>query len=94
MAPEWPLNITLNAFLAFSTSLAKLAFLIPIVEGFGQLRWLWFAGRARRLSDFDLFDQASRGAYGGLRLLVSFKGGYVSHQAVGCVVSDTAVHVC
>jgi hypothetical protein len=74
--PTWPLGITLNTFLAFFTSLAKLAFMIPITEGLGQLRWLWFTSRPRPLNDFEAIDQASRGAFGSLRLLAKFKGGY------------------
>lgn len=78
--PQWPLGITLNAFLAFFTSVAKLAMLIPVVEGLGQLRWLWFARKARKLADFELFEQACRGAYGSIKLLFSLKGGYVCRQ--------------
>jgi len=73
--PEWPLGTTLNTFLAFFTSLAKFAFMIPVAEGLGQLKWMWFAApRPRPLSDFQTFDDASRGAFGSLKLLVRFKG--------------------
>lgn len=75
LMPSWPLGITLNSFLALFTSVAELALLVPIMEGVGQLRWQWFAKAPRQLTDFDLFDQASRGGFGSLKLLVSFKGG-------------------
>jgi hypothetical protein len=78
LAPNWPLGITLNALLALLTSLAKLALLAPTMEGIGQLRWQWFSQQHRKLTDFDLFDQASRGTFGGLKLLVSLKGGWVT----------------
>jgi len=76
-APEWPLGVSLNTVLAFLASLAKAALLIPVTEGLGQLRWIWFTRKARRADDFELFDGATRGAFGSFRLLVSLKGGWV-----------------
>lgn len=73
--PSWPVGITLNTFLAFFTSLAKMAFMMPIIEGLGQLKWLWYLSpRPKPLIDFQVFDEATRGAYGSLKLLVKFKG--------------------
>jgi hypothetical protein len=77
MTPRWPLGITLNSYLALFTSLAKIFLLLPIIEGLGQLKWLWFENRPRPLADFELFEDASRGSYGSLRLLISRKGGHV-----------------
>ena len=69
------LGITLNTILAFLTSLTKVAFMTPIVEGLGQLKWMWFLSRERRpLIDFQLFEEATRGGLGGTKLLFSFKG--------------------
>ncbi|KAH8881915.1 hypothetical protein GQ53DRAFT_666947, partial [Thozetella sp. PMI_491] len=73
-APNWPMAITLNTFLAFFTSLAKLALMVPVTSGLGQLRWLWFS-EPRRLTEFELFEQAYRGIYGSCKLLFSFTGG-------------------
>ncbi len=73
--PNWPLGLTLNTFVAFFTSLARVSFMFPVVEGLGQLKWMWFTSpQARPLADFALFDDASRGAFGSLRLLVRLKG--------------------
>jgi hypothetical protein len=61
--------------LAFLTSLTKALFLVPIIEGLGQLKWMWFLSpKYRPLSDLQVFDEATRGGLGGLRLLLSFKG--------------------
>jgi len=76
-APEWPLGVSLNTFLAFLVSLAKAALLMPVTEGLGQLRWIWFIKKARRAEDFELFDGVTRGTFGSFRLLVSLKGGWV-----------------
>lgn len=49
--------------------------MLPIVEGLGQLKWMWFATtRTKPLIDFQLFDEASRGGYGSLKLLFRCKG--------------------
>lgn len=68
-------GLTLNTILAFLVSLARVAFLVPIVEGLGQLKWIWFLSpKPRPLADFQLFDEASHGGIAGLRLLFSFRG--------------------
>jgi len=78
-APQWPLGITLNTLLAFLASTAKAALLIPVTEGIGQLRWMWFRRTARQADDFELFEEATRGSYGSLKLMISLKGGCVAY---------------
>ncbi|KAL3297287.1 Carboxylic ester hydrolase [Colletotrichum asianum] len=72
--PAWPSGITVNAVVAFLSTIARTAFLIPVVEGLSQCKWNWFKQKSRPLKDFDLFDQASRGPWGGLILLGRTKG--------------------
>ncbi|KAK1830659.1 hypothetical protein QBC39DRAFT_353569 [Podospora conica] len=73
--PNMGLGITLNTVLAFLTSLTKVAFMVPIIEGLGQLKWMWFLSRQHRpLMDFQVFEEATRGGLGGAKLLFSFKG--------------------
>lgn len=73
--PNMYMGLTLNTVLAFLTSLAKVAFLVPIVEGLGQLKWMWFLSRKPRpLNDMQVFDEATRGGLGGLKLLFRFRG--------------------
>jgi len=74
-APQWPLGITLNTLLAFLAAFAKIAFMCPIVEGIGQLKWMWFTSPdGRPLNDFRVFDEASRGSWGSVKLLARSKG--------------------
>jgi hypothetical protein len=72
--PDWPLNITLNTFLAFFTTLARAAFMFPVSIAISQTQWTWFL-RERPLYDFHVLDQSSRGPWGSLVLLwrVRFK---------------------
>ena len=72
--PQWPYRITLNAVISLLSTLARASLLIPVVQALSQLKWLWF-NKQRPLSDFDAFDDASRGAWGSLKLLrLSAKG--------------------
>ena len=69
------LGITLNTLVAFLTSTTKAAFLVPVVEGLGQLKWLWFlSSKPKPLLDFQVFDEGTRGGIGTLKLLFRFKG--------------------
>ena len=73
--PNLGLGITLNTVLAFLTSLTKVAFMVPIIECLGQLKWMWFLSRQHRpLMDFQVFEEATRGGLGGAKLLFKFKG--------------------
>ncbi|KAL1843056.1 hypothetical protein VTJ49DRAFT_3191 [Mycothermus thermophilus] len=81
--PDFGRGFTLNTLLAFLTSLARACFLVPIIEGIGQLKWLWFSSRRHRpLIDFQRFDDATRGGLGGFKLLFSFNGFLASFGAV------------
>ncbi|OHF01925.1 hypothetical protein CORC01_02803 [Colletotrichum orchidophilum] len=85
--PDWPLNITLNTFLAFFTTLAKAAFMLPVSVAISQSQWSWFL-KDRPLHDLHLFDQASRGPWGSVMLLKRIRyTHFVSLGAVLMVVS-------
>ncbi|KAH6856284.1 hypothetical protein B0I37DRAFT_366999 [Chaetomium sp. MPI-CAGE-AT-0009] len=76
-------RLTLNTALAFLVSLAKVAFFVPLVEGLGQLKWMWYVPREHRpLIDLQVFDDATRGGLGSLRLLFSRKGFLASFGAL------------
>ncbi|KAF2430986.1 hypothetical protein EJ08DRAFT_206013 [Tothia fuscella] len=70
---SWPLGITLNAYISVLSAVAKYALAVPVDEALGQLRWLYFARRPKRLIDFERFDDATRGPWGALALLVYTK---------------------
>lgn len=74
--PHWPMQITLNSFISILGTIIKAAMVVPIAEGISQLKWLWFK-KAGVLRDIQTFDEASRGLFGSLKLLLSTKGVYV-----------------
>lgn len=71
--PDWPHGITLNTAVAFISTLCRTAFLLPVVQALSQLKWNWYR-KPRSLQDFRIFDEASRGLWGSLKLLFTTKG--------------------
>jgi hypothetical protein len=72
--PNWPMGLTLNTLVAFLATVCRAMTLVPIIEGVSQLKWNWFATKQRSLRELYLFDQASRGPLGALRLLPKTRG--------------------
>lgn len=70
-------GITLNAFVAVFSAVAKAALILPVSEVIGQLKWVWVQ-EERKLFDFLAFDNASRGPLGSLLLLSTTKCRYVT----------------
>lgn len=58
--PDWPSEITLNALIAVFTAIFKACLMVPITEGIGQLKWLWYQ-KPRPLRHMEQWDLASRG---------------------------------
>ncbi|KAK3064891.1 hypothetical protein LTS18_002966 [Coniosporium uncinatum] len=68
--PFLPFGITINAIISVLSGVVKSALLVPIAEAIGQLKWNWFRGTSRDLADFEVIDEASRGPWGSLVLLL------------------------
>lgn len=76
-SPRWQLGITLNAIISICATIAQTTMLVPITQCISQLKWCWFH-RRRALSMMQLFDDASRGPWGAIRLLLSTRALLVS----------------
>jgi hypothetical protein len=69
---RWPLGLTVITVLS---KVASAALILPISEAIGQLKWSWFHGdESKDAFDFEIFDKASRGAWGSVLLLVRTRG--------------------
>ncbi|GJN70634.1 hypothetical protein PLICBS_004692 [Purpureocillium lilacinum] len=73
---QWGLPVSINAVLAILSAVFKATLALPVTEvnielppGISQLKWFWFADRARGLDDMQAFDNASRGPWGSLLLI-------------------------
>jgi hypothetical protein len=71
--PKWPLGLTLNSYISILSKIAGAALLLPTTEALGQLKWGWFQ-KPRKMVDFEIFDEASRGPWGSLMLILRSKG--------------------
>lgn len=60
--PKWPSAITINALIAVFTAVLKACLMMPIAEGIGQLKWLWYQ-KSRPLRHMEQWDLASRGRF-------------------------------
>jgi hypothetical protein len=54
--------------------MAGAALILPVSEALGQLKWSWFQQNSKQMWDFEIFDNASRGPWGSLLLLLRTKG--------------------
>jgi hypothetical protein len=92
-ASRWPLDrvgLTLNAFVSILSRVAGAALLLPVAEALGQLKWIWFIrGDSKKMWDFEMFDNASRGPWGALLLLIHTKGKTIA--ALGALVTIFAL---
>ena len=70
--PSFPLGITVNALVSFLATLSKAAMLTTVTGCVSQLKWHWFC-RPKQLIDFETFDQVSRGPWGAMRMMLSFR---------------------
>ena len=58
-----------NTVVSALSTLAKSSMLMVVGQALGQLKWQHFESRPRRLIEFEIFDNASRGPWGALDLL-------------------------
>jgi hypothetical protein len=72
-----PLDLTINTIVALLATLCRATLIIAISEGLSQLKWNTFALKQRALRDLEVFDQASRGPWGSIRMVVATRGRYV-----------------
>lgn len=75
---EWPSRaVTLNAVVAVLVTVGTAGMSVALASGMGQMKWVRFKQGRAPLSDLEYFDEASRGAWGGLGLLFRMRGGCV-----------------
>ncbi|KAH9893042.1 hypothetical protein F4778DRAFT_749388 [Xylariomycetidae sp. FL2044] len=73
--PEWPFYITLNALIALLATITTATMSISLQNGISQLKWIRFKESRAPLTDMETFDEASRGTWGALKLLIKARGG-------------------
>lgn len=66
-----PWQIKPNTLVSILMTLCRLTMLVVVAECLSQLKWVYFQQRAHPLTHFQVFDDASRGPWGSLRLLIA-----------------------
>jgi len=64
-------QLTLNSVVALLTTFIKSFMMVPVAAAISQQKWNWFSSTGRKLRDFGIFDEASRGPLGSFKLLFS-----------------------
>ncbi|KAK8129361.1 hypothetical protein PG999_001741 [Apiospora kogelbergensis] len=90
LLPDWRYGITLNALVSVLSSILKAAAVLPLAGGISQTKWLWYA-KSRPLKDMESFDDASRGPWGSLLLMLDFRSHYVASFGAFLTVIAMAV---
>ena len=75
--PHWATagsGLSLNSILSVFSTMSRASLLVPIDRSIGQLYWLAIARRGRRLAEAEMYNQASRGPHGAIRLLWKRRG--------------------
>lgn len=67
-------HLTLNTYISILSKMAGAALILPVSEALGQLKWSWFLEHSKQMWDFEIFDNASRGPWGSMLLLLRTKG--------------------
>ncbi|KAI9776888.1 MAG: hypothetical protein M1839_009336 [Geoglossum umbratile] len=81
--PAWRYDINLNSLIAVLSTVLRAMVVVIVTEVISQLKWAWYQ-LPRRLRDLDMFDQASRGPWGSILLLVATRE---IHLAIlGCCI--------
>lgn len=77
-------GLTLNAYISILSKMAGAALILPVSEALGQLKWSWFLEHSKQMWDFEIFDNASRGPWGAMLLLIRTKARVLA--ALGAVI--------
>ncbi|KAF2789534.1 hypothetical protein K505DRAFT_222769, partial [Melanomma pulvis-pyrius CBS 109.77] len=84
----WTAPWTFNSNIAFFITIIKGASLSPVASSLGQLKWRRFWGY-KPLVDMEVFDDASRGVYGSVRLL--FHLNFYHFASAGALITIVAL---
>ncbi|PVI04523.1 hypothetical protein DM02DRAFT_725689 [Periconia macrospinosa] len=89
--PDWSSGITLNTILSLASMLFRVNILVPVASCISQMCWIWCSEQRRPLTHIIMFDQASRGPFGGLRAL--YAGIWSTLSVLGVCITVIAILV-
>ncbi|KAF2098765.1 hypothetical protein NA57DRAFT_76004 [Rhizodiscina lignyota] len=83
--PKFSLDVTLNTLVSIVSTVFAFSLEAPVATMLGQMAWTLLKRRTRSLEEVCVYDDASRGPTGSIRLLIRTKFLHVS--AIGAVVT-------
>lgn len=87
---SWPWGINPNALVSAFATVIKMMAMVPVADCLGQLKWIWFSKKKfRALTDFEVFDSASRGVRGSIWLLVRLR--FIRIASLGAFITIISV---
>lgn len=84
---RWTFFLSLPATVAIFATASKSTAALAVAACISQSKWLHFSMATRILGDLDLFEEASRGPIGSLKLLATRPRGLASIGAVATVLA-------
>jgi len=72
-SPHWRYGITLNTIVSVISTVFRVSILVSVAASISQMGWVWLARKSRNLDDVCVYDCASRGPWGSIRLLLRTK---------------------
>ncbi|RAK74076.1 DUF3176 domain-containing protein [Aspergillus fijiensis CBS 313.89] len=73
LTPHLPSGVKLNTVVSILASVAKSALIFAVGQCIGQLRWITLRKARKRLASVQLYDNASRGPWGSILILLEDK---------------------
>ncbi|KAK7990675.1 hypothetical protein PG990_014955 [Apiospora arundinis] len=71
---SWTASVSPNAMVAVLSTASRASLILPVTESLSQLKWLHLAAKSEsNFHDLQVFDDASRGPLGSLKLLWSLR---------------------
>ncbi|MCJ1464051.1 hypothetical protein MMC07_002662 [Pseudocyphellaria aurata] len=89
---DWPCAITINSVIAIFSTVMRTALLLPLAESVSQAKWDWFHRQEGQiLADMEIFDRASRGPWGALRMLTGIRWRHFSTLGAILIILASAI---
>ncbi|KIW04641.1 uncharacterized protein PV09_04386 [Verruconis gallopava] len=86
---SWHFYFSLNTVASTLGTTAKSSMLLAVGSAIGQGKWQWFYNNPQPLRDFDVFDEATRGPLGSIRLLWTLRARHLA--VLGALVTIISV---
>lgn len=86
--PNFPTGLTLNTIVSILATASKSALLCMVGTSIGQLKWIWFqGGKKRPVYDLQSFDDASRGPWGSVMVLLRYSRNGSFVLSLGAIIT-------